>query len=388
MESVNADVDPRLRALAVSHWPPTVAMTVLAVMVLALVARAVTVKQSRFERCGYIAVVLWLGVIALRETVIQSFLGHLGINLATVRLMTHACAVLGGSALIVLALAWRDAVRVNSVRWSRRILFVYSPAVACIVAMTYISLPALRSNQAVELFPSRVFLYSVLYAAVPIIGAAFAGTVAARAALAESQMRGSRVIFAMCCFVAGTSVLDHSLRIWTAWKTSHTTEPELTRALMERSASTDLMLVIPVGIVLLSLMPVVVVSVARKLSSDSSTETLRRIRPFWEQLVAVFPDIRLNRAQVLNEPEEELHRLLIEVEDALMLLTQWMTDRELTAESLDDRLNAVVEALGRRENGDSPLHKAIVLPWMSDEQTLLELADRDADSWERRYNLP
>lgn len=381
--------DHRLYSLAVSQWPPTVAATVLAVMVLALTARALSVQQSRFERCGYVAVILWLSVIALRETFVHSLLAAVGVNLATARFMTHACAVLGGSALIVLALAWRDSVRVSPVMWWRRITLAYLPAVLCIAAMLIISLPALLENQAIEVFSARVGLYGVIYAAVPIVGAAFSGIVAARAARAESGMPGSRLIFAMAVFVAGTSVIDHSLRIWTAWRTSHTAEPELTEALLRRSASTDWMLVIPVAVVLLSLMPVVVVSVARKLSSDPSTESLRRIRPFWEQLVTVVPDIRLNRALVLSHPNEELHRLLIEVEDALMLLTQWMTDDDLGADSLDDCLATVERALVRKENGEPPIRREpVVLSWMSDEATLLDLADRNAFSWERRYNLP
>lgn len=382
------DVDERLQSLAVSQWPPTVAAAVLGVMVLALTARAVSVKRSTFERCGYIAVVLWLGVIALRESFMHALLGHVGVNLAVARFMAHSCAVLGGSALIVLGLAWRDTVRMTPVMWWRRIAIAYLPAVLCIAVMAAVSAPALRSNQAIELYPSRVFLYGVVYACVPIVGAAFAGSVAVRAARAEAGMPGSRLVFAMAAFVASTSVLDHSLRIFTAWETSHLAEPELSEALMRRSASTDWMLVVPVGVILLSLMPVVVVSVARRLSADPASATLRRIRPLWEQLVTVVPDIRLNRALVLSRPEEELHRLLIEVEDALMLLTRWMTDEDLAATTVDERLAAVENAIDRKENGEPELRRAVVLPWMSSEDVLLELADRNAESWERRYNLP
>lgn len=381
--------DPRLVSLAVSHWPTAVASAVLVVMILALIARIVSVEQSRFERCGCVAVGLWLGVIALRESMVQSVFAHAGMNLATVRLLAHACAVLGGSALIVLALTWRDKVLLPRAPWIRRIIFAYLPAVLCIAAMAVISRPALLANDPIETHPSIVALYGIVYAAVPIAGSAFSGWVSARAALRQVRVaRRSRLIFAVCVFVATTSVIDHSLRIMTAWKTSELVEPELSDALMRRSALTDWMLIVPVAVLLLSLMPVVVASFARRVSSDVDGEKARLVRPLWEHLIAAFPTTRLNRALVLTRSDEELHRHLIEVEDALMLLTQWMTASDLAAQTVSEQYEAVQTALIRHEDEVAPFHSPVVVPWMANESSILELARFEDDSWERRYSLP
>lgn len=378
-----SDPSAPLKTVATSPWNPAFSMSLLFVMFIAIVARAVIVKQSRFEWCAWLAITLWLGVIAFREPWVQAGFHAAGVNLAWVRFMAHSCAVLGGSVLIALGVAWSTGFRMPKKRWWRTVALVYLPSFVCIAVMAVVSYPALAQNRAIEEFPSRIGLYGIVYAAMPIIGALFAGGVAARAGFGSGGHRMNGVIGAMCVFVAALSVLDHSFRILTALRTSHTAPGDLQQALEDRAAATDWLLVIPVGILLVSLMPVVVVSVANRLASSPAEGKVRQLRELWLTLMSTFPQVRLSRPAELTEPEEDLHRTLIEIEDALLLLSQWMTDDELRAAEVDEWYEAVRGALARCEG--PVLRRAVVLPWSRDEAAVFELARRADMGWEAYY---
>lgn len=374
-----------LQTVATSPWYPPLSTALLVTMLVALLLRAIVVSHSRFEWCAISAALLFLGVVGLREQWVQEGFEALGVNLACVRLMAHGCAVLGGAMLFSLGVAWAHGYRLSRPSWWRAMAFMHLPAVACIAIMAVVSMPALQQNRAIEEFPSRIGLYGVVYATVPIIGAIYVGVTAARAGFSRDVAHQLNVpVGIIATVVAGLSVLDHAFRVVTAFQTSHTPPEELQTALHDRAASTDWLLMLPVGIALLSLMPAVFISLARRVAASPDEARLRELRELWLALVSAFPQIRLNRAAALSSPAEELHRTLVEVEDALLLATKWMTDEELDAETVEERFSAVSAAVDRSDE-EPPLRAAVVMPWTRDEEAIYDLARRSDMTWESYY---
>ena len=99
----------------------------------------------------------------------------------------------------------------------------------------------------------------------------------------------------------------------------------------------------------------VVVEVARRLRIDPASRAVRQLTPMWEQLVQACPEIpRLTRQGVTMTPRQRVHRMTVEIRDALLVLGRYADSVPADIGGARGEAIQIVLAMQRKVSGTPP----------------------------------
>ncbi|MFI6171695.1 MAB_1171c family putative transporter [Nocardia sp. NPDC051052] len=100
--------------------------------------------------------------------------------------------------------------------------------------------------------------------------------------------------------------------------------------------------------------PVVNVLLARA-GWDRTGRHSRRLFPLWRDLTAAVPGVVLDQGTGRRDPELRLYRILVEIQDALQHLRQYMPPSDRPEQSIDDHAVRIARAVDAKHRGMRPV---------------------------------
>lgn len=333
-----------------------------------IVGRVTFVSRRQFDRHVTWLLVWWLAAALLREPWVQSAIVSKSVTLSDVRLATHAFVIAGAVAIFVVVRAWTQIRPVPT----RTIMILYASVAVATVVQAWVSTPARSAGLAVEeLHDWRTAVYMVIYSAPMPLALTPLILWCTRVVRRPDSARSLRVWGLIVIVCACISWMDHMSRLVNGVMLSLDWHNAFTQA---RSESNDV-LFLPFAAALAIVVAAPVVTAMRMRSkNDPASHALVRLTPMWQDLVLELPSVELKASGWLPNPAEHHHRIRIEVEDALFLLSPYLPDTDEKSSPLE-RCEAIVLALERRRRDPS---KRVTEPgptWMADEDEILRIAD-------------
>ncbi|WP_067471651.1 MAB_1171c family putative transporter [Nocardia amamiensis] len=98
----------------------------------------------------------------------------------------------------------------------------------------------------------------------------------------------------------------------------------------------------------------VMVEVARRLRIDPASRAVRQLTPMWEELVRACPEIPRLTRDVTMTPRQRVHRMTVEIRDALLVLGRYAGPVPADVEGARGEAIQIVMAIQRKTAGEPP----------------------------------
>ncbi len=356
---------PLLLQEATSSMPEGAGVALTVWIAAALVLRmTLLLERSRLDWAIAILVSAMLATAVSRDRVVQSVVTP-WLALADIRLATHIAALALAGALLWVGLLWR----VQQPASSRTAVWIMVGVAVLGAALAWLSVPARNANIAVEELndwrtPAYMMVYSLPtpLAEIPMlitsVGLAWG-------------WRGNRpraVFGGIATVCIALSMADSFSRMLSAWLLFAGVHNKFTA---DRAISNDWLFLVPVAGFMLMTIPSIVTSANIRLRRDQATRNIRTLYPMWKDMMAARPQTRLQVQVRSSLPQVIEHRMRIEIEDATISATPWLTslgEQPTPAQVCAALRSALLEST---DCGDT---RARTPPWIDDEHFVLAVA--------------
>ncbi|TQF69223.1 hypothetical protein FK531_10770 [Rhodococcus spelaei] len=292
---------------AVVMWPLLIGIWVITVI------RLIVMRTGPAQRRINMILVFWAAVATLRAPEVQSALESHLTDIAVIRPLTHLFAMLAGAAILGLA----AAITMGPAEPSWRQPLVYAVTLPMGLSLLFLSGESRASGLTIEEAGGwQCAAYFVVYA-IPMVIAVTVVLGLCVEVLRSAPARREGVAMVILCMMCVLSLLDNISRPVAAFFSAAHVDNALTRW---RAESNDVLFLPEVALVaVVSAIPVVTMLLRRR--------ELRQLAPMWSTLTETVPQVVLPASGF----EERLHRTVVEIWDATMMLEPYESAAEDTS---------------------------------------------------------
>nr|WP_271209426.1 DUF6545 domain-containing protein [Rhodococcus wratislaviensis]GLK33961.1 hypothetical protein GCM10017611_08040 [Rhodococcus wratislaviensis] len=258
------------------------------------------------------------------EDVLARYLGPFG-DVDLLRQISFGFIVLIVQAIYGMAQLWAagqrtgvEAAQVDEVAVWRRQWIYYGIGLASGLTVLVAGSPARNAGLLIDQYLGwpAVIAWLAFYAPILMCGALIV-RVFSKEICAKDTTRRERLLYVLNVALAGALVIDSVVAplttLYEVVTATPTRDPQMTvKALTFFLATTGATAVVTV--------PTVAVVMSR-LGWDRTGRSIRRLHLLWQDLTDAFPDVRTARAE---NPPRQLHRMIIEIHDALLRLRRFV----------------------------------------------------------------
>lgn len=297
-------------------------------------------RQSLQQRRISMTLIFASGVVVTRVAEFQDFLAPHLTNVTVIRPITHTFAMLAGVGIFGIVAAWSPP----EPRWRQPLM--YFAAVVFGGSMLALSQPARDRGLLLEEYGGwQCMVYHLLYASMLLVGFGAALLQVYRDHRAP-QPRVSKLIAVSIVVAASLSVFDNLFRPFAAIFQSLHIENWITEL---RGQMNDVLYLPGLTIVAIAAARPVFQPLLDRIGFNADARQVKALEPMWSGLTAATPEVVLDPDGYKGSSTRRLHRMVVEIRDSLLILTQYTVPdlppavaARLDAHDLDDGRRALV----------------------------------------------
>ncbi|WP_225730975.1 MULTISPECIES: MAB_1171c family putative transporter [unclassified Nocardia] len=337
-----------------SSLPAPIAWLIIGVTFALAVLRCALGLHARSrptDRLVTYALLFAAGAGFLRERAAQQLLADLGLfSIRFTQQLSVAFIALTLAPLLLLAASWSELWSTRAAATTR---VVWIAAYASGVLLMIVGAHARSLDAQVELIPGwqgPVFIL-VGFSGWAGVGGLLMVAMCIRE-LRQGDLRPTHRRTFLAIVILGIWVIEEAVTIWAS---SICAALEVADSFVEwrfRASQSGFLSVL--GCATLVVAAGIATEIARRLGWDSAARTLRQLAPMWDSLVTACPEIPRPRQAAAGSSHQRLHRMTIEIRDALLVLGRYA---EPPADDTDgpaaDAIQ-IIRALRRKQSGAAP----------------------------------
>lgn len=334
-----------------SSAPPLIAWAILGFSMLASILRLLWLFDSARPSERLVTYGLLLGTASglLRERAVQDWLADLGVfDIGFTRQLSTVVMVLTFVPLFLLAASWSDRWPTRAVRVSR---FVWAAGCASAILMLMVGSHARALGQYIDRTRGwQTPVYFAFFSAwCGVTGALMAATSIRE--LRAGDLRPLHRFTYLTIMVVGLWALEEAVSIFVSSLCAATGTGRAFVEFRFRANENNYVYLLAGGAVVAA--SAVVAEVARRLRIDPASRAVRQLNPMWEDLVGACPEIpRPTRPDSHMTPRHRVHRMTVEIRDALLVLGRFA--EPMPADGPADEARQIAQALRRKQSGATP----------------------------------
>ncbi|MGX1809299.1 MAB_1171c family putative transporter [Nocardia sp. NPDC055321] len=338
-----------------SSAPAPIAWAILSCSLIAAALRVLWLfdRARPSERLVTYGLLLGTASGLLRERAVQDRLAEAGIlDVAFTRQLSTAVMVLTFVPLCLLAVSWSD-------RWPERVASINRLGwVAGVASAALMLLVGTHAREVGQYIDRTAGWQTPVYFAFFSFWCGLTGLVMAATSIRELRAGALRPVHRLTfvtILVVGLWALEEAVLIFLSSLCAGTGTASGFVEFRFRANENNYIYLLAGGTLVAA--SGVVAEIARRLRVDPASRTVRRLTPLWRDLVRACPEIpRPASPEPLSEPRHRLHRMTVEIRDALLVLGRYTDPADALGEPGDPAAETaqIVAALRRKESGADP----------------------------------
>lgn len=335
-----------------SSVPTLVAWVVLGFCAVTSVFRLLWFSLGAQPSERLVTYALLLGTISgvLRERVVQDWLAQAGVSdVPFTRQVSAGIMVIMFAPLVLLAASWWERTQVSAARLSQRVwLSAYLSAVVMLVL-------GARSRELGDYIDRTEGWPTVAYFAIFSTWCGAVGVLMVMPSVMElraGHLRPLHRLTYVTILIVGIAALEEAVLIFVS---SLCAANDVGSAYVEfRIRANEMNYTFILGAGALLAVAGVAAELLRRLHLDPASRAVRQLTPMWKELVAACPEIPRPATEEGVSPRRRMHRMTVEIRDALLVLGRYTDPAASHAAGADREAIQIAHALRRKQSGIAP----------------------------------